>query len=116
MPRKRNRNDDLNALLPLKPQDCHILLVLLDVDMPKLDGFSTCERIRAMPGFETIPILMVTGLDDTESIDRAYSAGATDFATKPINWSLLPHRLRHPFGLGFRRGVALRSRKNQNRG
>ena len=53
-----------------------------------------------MAGYETIPILMVTGLDDTESIDRAYSAGATDFATKPINWSLLPYRLRYMLRAG----------------
>jgi diguanylate cyclase (GGDEF)-like protein len=70
-------------------------IILLDVEMPELDGFDTCMQVRANPEFATIPILMVTGRDDTESIDRAYSAGATDFATKPLNWSLLPHRLRY---------------------
>jgi diguanylate cyclase (GGDEF)-like protein/PAS domain S-box-containing protein len=42
-----------------------------------------------------IPILMVTGLDDIESIERAYEVGATDFVTKPINWLILGHRLRY---------------------
>jgi PAS domain S-box-containing protein len=90
--------DGLQALDALAER--RVDLILLDVDMPNLDGFSTCARIRTMAGCESIPILMVTGLDDTESIDRAYSAGATDFATKPINWSLLPHRLRYMLRAG----------------
>ncbi|MCP5152019.1 MAG: EAL domain-containing protein [Ectothiorhodospiraceae bacterium] len=68
-------------------------IVLLDVDMPGVDGFQVCESIRAVEGCATLPILMVTGLDDAASIDRAFAAGATDFAVKPINWSLLRHRL-----------------------
>ncbi len=75
-------------------------LILLDVDMPRLDGFSACAEVRRMPECVNVPILMVTGLDDTESIDKAYSAGATDFATKPINWALLPHRLRYMLRAG----------------
>lgn len=70
-------------------------LMVLDVTMPGLDGFETCARVRARPGLETLPILMVTGLDDVESIERAYAVGATDFATKPVNWALLGHRLRY---------------------
>ncbi len=70
-------------------------IVLLDVDMPKLDGFSTCTQIRVRPGGDTLPILMVTGFEDAVSIDHAYAAGATDFTTKPINWSLLNHRIRY---------------------
>jgi diguanylate cyclase (GGDEF)-like protein len=70
-------------------------LVLLDVVMPGLDGFSACAAIRAAPGGGTVPILMLTGLDDLESINRAYECGATDFATKPINWPLLGHRAKY---------------------
>ena len=70
-------------------------LVLLDVEMPRLDGFETCRRLRAAPGFAAVPVLMLTGLDDTGSIELAYRAGATDFATKPLQWSLLCHRLRY---------------------
>jgi DNA-binding response OmpR family regulator len=95
--------DGLQALDAMTAQ--RVDLILLDVDMPNLDGFSTCARIRAMAGCETIPILMATGLDDTESIDRAYSVGATDFTTKPINWSLLPHRLRYMLRAGAAMGA-----------
>jgi DNA-binding response OmpR family regulator len=44
-------------------------LVILDALMPQLDGFATCERLRALPGCELIPVLMLTGLDDEASID-----------------------------------------------
>ncbi len=70
-------------------------LVLLDVMMPGLDGYEVCKRLRAMPIGGRVPILMLTGLHDTESIELAYSNGATDFITKPINWTLLSHRVRY---------------------
>ncbi|NEX21381.1 EAL domain-containing protein [Thiorhodococcus mannitoliphagus] len=70
-------------------------LVVLDVMMPGMDGFETCRRLRRKPGCELIPILMVTGLHDVESIQRAYESGATDFLSKPVNWTLMIHRLRY---------------------
>jgi len=70
-------------------------LVLLDVVMPKMDGFAVCRKIRASFGGEHLPVLMMTGLDDIDSINRGYKVGATDFITKPINWTILRHRLRY---------------------
>jgi predicted signal transduction protein with EAL and GGDEF domain/FixJ family two-component response regulator len=70
-------------------------LVLLDVSMPVMDGFTACAELRRLPGGERIPVVMMTGLDDTASIERAFEAGATDFITKPINWAVLPHRVRY---------------------
>ena len=70
-------------------------IVLLDVLMPGMDGFETCRALRECPGGEHTPILMMTGLDDVDSINRAYEAGATDFAPKPINYALLDHRVRY---------------------
>jgi diguanylate cyclase (GGDEF)-like protein/PAS domain S-box-containing protein len=70
-------------------------IVLMDVLMPELDGFGACAAIRATAEGNRTPILMLTGLDDLESINRAYEAGATDFANKPINWSILAHRVRY---------------------
>jgi diguanylate cyclase (GGDEF)-like protein/PAS domain S-box-containing protein len=69
-------------------------MVLLDVEMPALDGFEVCRLLRREAG-ALLPIVMVTGMDDVGSIERAYEAGATDFFSKPINWALLGHRLRH---------------------
>jgi PAS domain S-box-containing protein len=70
-------------------------IVVLDALMPGLDGFATCRELRSLPGFESLPVLMLTGLDDDASITRAYEAGATDFFVKSTQWSLLAGRLRY---------------------
>jgi diguanylate cyclase (GGDEF)-like protein/PAS domain S-box-containing protein len=73
----------------------HPDLVLLDVNLPRLDGFTVCARLRQRPTGVNTPVLMVTGLEDDEAIDRAYEVGATDFITKPIHWGILRHRVRY---------------------
>ncbi len=73
----------------------NIDLVTLDVVMPELDGFATCVELRRRPEGAQVPILMMTGLDDYESINQAFKAGATDFITKPINFILLEYRVRY---------------------
>ena len=70
-------------------------VVLLDVMMPEMDGFSTCAALRRLPNGEHTPILIMTGLDDFDSITKAYDAGATDFIVKPLNAMLLTHRIRY---------------------
>lgn len=70
-------------------------VIVLDAMMPDIDGFDTCCRLREMPGFESTPVLMLTGLDDEASINRAYQVGATDFFVKSTQWSLLAGRLRY---------------------
>lgn len=81
-----------DALRQFQARPCD--LVMLDVEMPGLNGYQACAALRAAAGQE-LPIVMVTGMDDLESIDRAYQAGATDFMAKPINWSLLGHRVKY---------------------
>ena len=73
----------------------HPEVVVMDVMMPEMDGFAACAELRRQPSGARVPILMMTGLDDHESIDRAFDAGATDFITKPINYTLLGHRVRY---------------------
>lgn len=68
-------------------------LILLDVIMPEVDGFEVCEQVRLRDS--KVPVVMLTGLDDVGAIDRAFSVGATDFITKPINWALLIRRVRY---------------------
>jgi diguanylate cyclase (GGDEF)-like protein len=70
-----------------------VAIVLLDVDMPGLDGYAVCRRLRAEARFATVPIVIVTGHEDSAAISRAFDAGATDFVSKPVNWVLLPRRL-----------------------
>ena len=75
-------------------------VVLLDVVMPGMDGYAACAALRALPFGDQLPIVMATGQDDLDSIARAYDAGATDFIAKPINWTLLRHRLRYVYRAG----------------
>ena len=69
-------------------------LVLLDVMMPEMDGFEVCRYLRSDPTLAFIPILMVTALDDTESLLRGLEAGADDFITKPFQRVTLRARIR----------------------
>ena len=69
-------------------------LVLLDVMMPVMNGFETCMALRTKIADQTLQILMLTGLDDVDAVERAFQCGATDFITKPLNWPLLTQRVR----------------------
>ncbi len=68
--------------------------VVLDVVMPGMNGFDVCSTLRRMPESRHVPILMQTSLDDMESVNRAYNAGATDFSSKGINPMLLAQRVK----------------------
>lgn len=70
-------------------------IALIDVEMPGMNGFELCARLRELTTDTLIPIVMVTGHDDDGSVHRSYDAGATDFISKPINWAQLGHRLRY---------------------
>jgi Amt family ammonium transporter len=72
-----------------------IELVVLDVEMPVLDGFAACAAIRSSAAGVHTPILMLTGREDLESIDQAFEAGANDFVTKPVAWTILCQRIRY---------------------
>src|ERR1700761_5963335 len=88
-------------------------VALLDVEMSLGNGYQACANIRMLPGGGTLPIVMVTGLDDSTSIDLAYEAGATDFVVKPLNWPLLAHRIRYVLR-GARTLEALRVSEQKN--
>ena len=70
-------------------------LIIADVMMPRMDGFALCRTLRADPKSRYVPILQATGLEDFESIQKAYESGATDFICKPLNWNILKHRVRY---------------------
>ena len=69
-------------------------LVLLDALMPKMDGLTCCERLQKLPGGADTPVLIVTAMYDEKSVEKAFAAGATDYITKPIQWSVLRARVR----------------------
>ena len=70
-------------------------LILLDVAMPGMSGFECCQQLRRLPGGAHVPIVVLTGNDDDDSIKQALEAGASDFISKPMQWRLLAHRLRY---------------------
>jgi diguanylate cyclase (GGDEF)-like protein len=78
------------ATFQAHPADC----VVLDVVMPGMSGFDVCRELRAGPSSRHVPILMQTSLDDMQSVQRAYNAGATDFTSKGINPMLLAERVK----------------------
>ena len=69
-------------------------LILLDIMMPKLSGFEVCQRLRKDPATKSLPILMVTALNEMGDIEKAVQAGADDFLTKPVNRLELSVRVR----------------------
>ncbi len=82
--------DDALAQIDASPPD----LVLLDVDLPRLDGIETCAQLRRRPSGRDLPVLVATGLTDPDTVQRAFEAGATDFIQKPLDWKILQHRVR----------------------
>jgi two-component system cell cycle response regulator len=80
---------DLLAQSPSPPIDA----VLLDILMPELDGYQTLERIKAEPGLRHVPVIMISAVEEMESVIRCIEMGATDYLPKPFNAALLRARL-----------------------
>lgn len=77
-------------------------LVLLDVMMPRLDGFAVCEKIKSCPETDLIPVVLVTALSDKENHLHGIKAGADDFLTRPVDRTELIARVRSLLKLKFR--------------
>ena len=69
-------------------------LILLDIMMPRMSGYEVCERIKADSDLSSIPVLMVTALNEMGDIEKAVKAGCDDFLTKPVNQLELRTRVR----------------------
>jgi len=69
-------------------------IILLDVMLPDVDGFRCCQILHEQLKENCPPVLMITGLDDEESINRAFEAEVTDFITKPVNVAVLANRIK----------------------
>lgn len=73
---------------------CRPDIVLIDAMMPRMDGFTACRRLKELPNGKQTPVLMVTSLNDDDSVELAFIAGATDYVTKPVHWAVLRHRVK----------------------
>jgi CheY-like chemotaxis protein len=83
--------DEALALLADWPAD----ILLLDLEMPRVDGFEVLSRLAEAGRLRELPVIVVTGREDIAAIDRAYAAGATSFVSKPLNWRLLSYQIRY---------------------
>lgn len=89
----RVASSGLEALSILQDRNNHYDCILLDIQMPGIDGITTCQRIRQLPQYSATPIMMVTTLNGRSFVDHAFAAGATDYLTKPLDKIELSARL-----------------------
>lgn len=68
-------------------------IAIVDLTMPLVDGFEVIRRLRSKPSTEHVPLIVITGHDDADSVQRAFELGATSFMAKPLNWPLLVHQV-----------------------
>lgn len=73
-------------------------LILLDVVMPKMDGFETCRQLRAQEATRETPIVLVTTRSEAANIEKGFSCGCNDYLTKPINNNELLSKVKHLLG------------------
>ncbi len=69
-------------------------LILLDIKMPKADGFAVLERIKADPQLRLIPVLMLTSTDDQGEVNRCYALGANSYVVKPVRYDEFQDRIK----------------------
>ena len=75
--------DGAQAILMLQ-QDMNIDLLLLDINMPKIDGFGVLERLNQFRWIEELPVIMISATEDRAVIERCYSLGITDYIRRPF--------------------------------
>lgn len=84
--------DGVVALDIVHAQD--VAIVLLDLDMPRMNGFEVLDRMKASPRLSRIPVVVVSSMRDVWSVGRAFGAGATSFVLKPFEWQWLEWQLK----------------------
>lgn len=76
-------------------------LVLSDLDMPNMDGFEMCRRLRLLPATRTVPIIILSARGQGLDVDRSRAAGANDFLSKPVSEKELRSRIERLLGPAF---------------
>ncbi len=76
----KNGQEAVDAAVANQPD-----LILMDVNMPVMDGFEACRELRGKPETKAIPIILVTTRGEAENIEAGYESGCSDYVTKPIN-------------------------------
>ena len=90
--------DGAQALLMIQ-QDMHIDLLLLDINMPKIDGFGVLERMNQFRWIEELPVIMISAAEDRAVIERCYSLGITDYIRRPFDSFIVQRRVKNTLTL-----------------
>jgi DNA-binding response OmpR family regulator len=89
----RDGQEGVEKALAEKPD-----LILMDVVMPRMDGFEACKKLREQEGTKSIPVIMVTTRGELSSVESGYASGCNDYVTKPINGLELLAKVRSCLG------------------
>ena len=84
--------DGVQALKKIEAQDFDV--IVLDVEMPNMNGFELLMRLRAVDRTRHLPVVILTSREDADTAVKAFDAGATAYAMKPVNWDRLRQRVR----------------------
>jgi len=76
----RNGEEAIRTAIAEEPS-----LILMDVIMPKMDGFAACREMRRHPALRRVPIIMVTSRGESRNVEEGFESGCNDYVTKPIN-------------------------------
>ncbi len=71
------------------------MLVVMDIHMPVMDGYAACEAMKSSPGGENAAVMLVTGMEDLASVQKAYDVGAIEFISKPLDWPMFQMRVKY---------------------
>ena len=94
----REAEDGAQAILMLQ-QDMNIDLLLLDINMPKIDGFGVLERLNQFRWIEELPVIMISATEDRAVIERCYSLGITDYIRRPFDSFIVQRRVKNTLTL-----------------
>ena len=84
--------DGLKALEKIGQQEFDV--VVLDLEMPNMNGFELLKQLRAVDRTKCLPVVILTSREDADTAVKAFDAGATAYAMKPVNWERLRQRVR----------------------
>jgi len=90
----REARDGREAIDMLRADGSDVAVVLLDIVMPEMDGYETLAAIKSDEAFRHLPVIMISGVEELESVVRCIELGATDYLPKPFNPSILEARVR----------------------
>ena len=72
----------------------HILLILLDINMPRMDGVETLRQLKSNEALKSIPVIMLTTTDDPREVERCYELGCNIYITKPVEYDQFAEAIR----------------------